>query len=137
MRRLFRHILVSTGLGFYLAAPSFATDANDSNHTKTGSTIDTLTLKVGEAFVKARSRIVRLGWKPVHMHRNDGYEYSGVETELAERGFIEIESCSIDAGVLCIFHYTNGSGCLRLDTKGEQIRYMSVTSWTNECPESS
>jgi hypothetical protein len=119
-----------------LASPTFAGNPNESNEAKAVSTIGSIGLKAGEPFTKARSRLVGLGWKPVRMHRDDNYSYIGTEKELANRGFVEFESCSVDAGALCIFHYSKASECLRLDTKGEKIRYMSVTRWTNECPES-
>jgi hypothetical protein len=68
------------------------------------------------------------------MHRNDNFEYSGTDRKLAERGFLEVDSCSTDAGSLCTLYYSKASQCLRLDTRGEQINYMEVTYWTDECP---
>ncbi|MCS0590357.1 hypothetical protein ACFQ09_18730 [Massilia norwichensis] len=135
MRQRFVQKLIVAGLAFSLMTPTFSKNANDSNSVRTASTTENVGLKVGEPFTKARARIVKLGWKPVRVHRNDGYEFSGTEKILAERGFVEVDSCSMDAGVLCIFHYRKASECLRVDTKGEQIRYMSVTEWTNACPE--
>ena len=136
MKQIFKRHLIVTCLVLTLAAPAFATNANESNASKTVSTIENIGLKAGESFTKARSRIIKLGWTPVPMHRNDNYEYDGTEKKLADRGFVEVDSCSIDAGVLCIFYYSKALECLRIDTKGEQIKYMSVTRWTNECPES-
>jgi hypothetical protein len=136
MKPSYRQILVLAGLAISSAIPAFATDANDSDGVRTASKVENAGLKAGEPFTKARSRILKLGWAPVRMHRNDNYEYDGTEKELADRGVVEVDSCSLDAGVLCIFYYSKASECLRVDTKGEQIRYMSVTRWTNECPES-
>ena len=68
------------------------------------------------------------------MHSNDDYEYTGAEKELADRQFLEVDACSIDAGALCILHYHKGTKCLRVDTVGEQLKHMTVTRWTNECP---
>jgi hypothetical protein len=136
MKPSYGKILAVVALTIVSVAPTFATNANGSDGATTGSKVENTGLKAGEAFTKARSRIVKLGWKPVRMHRNDNYEYDGAEKKLANRGFVEVDSCSIDAGVLCIFYYSKASECLRVDTRGEQIKYMSVTRWTNECPES-
>ena len=91
-------------------------------------------LKVGEPFLIARARILRTGWHPTRMHSNDGYEYSGAEKELADRNFLEVDSCSIDAGALCVLYYSKGGQCLRVDTVGERLIEMKVTRWTDECP---
>jgi hypothetical protein len=93
-----------------------------------------LELKTGAPFLQARARIIKSGWKPIQVHSHDTYEYSGTETILANRGFLEVASCSVDAGSLCILYYKKASQCLRLDTVGEQIKYMRITNWTNECP---
>lgn len=55
------------------------------------------------------------------MHKNDNYVYDGAEKRLAERGFLEVDSCSIDAGANCILYYKKAAKCLRLDTVGEQV----------------
>jgi phage tail sheath gpL-like len=68
------------------------------------------------------------------MHTNDGYEYSGVEKELATRKFFELDTCSFDSS-RCIFYYAKKGICLRVDTIGEQLNDMTVTRWTRECPE--
>ena len=136
MRPSYGKILVVVGLTISLVAPIFASGANESDGARTASEVENASLRAGEPFTKARSRIFKLGWKPVRMHRNDNYQYDGAEKKLVDRGFLEVDSCSIDAGVLCIFYYSKASECLRVDTKGEQIKYMSVTRWTNECPES-
>lgn len=68
------------------------------------------------------------------MHLGDNYEYDGAEKELADHGFLEVDFCSTDAGALCVLYYSKGGECLRLDTRGEQIRFMRITGWQNECP---
>jgi hypothetical protein len=123
-----KRISIVAALSIPLAFSTLTAMANQRNESA---------LKAGEPFAKARARIIKLGWQPVRMHRNDRYEYSGTEKELAARGFIEVASCSVDAGSLCIFYYRKALECLRLDTKGEHIKFMEVTRWTNECPESS
>ncbi len=91
-------------------------------------------LKVGESFLIARARIVRSGWHPTRMRKPDDYEYVGAEKELADRKFLEVDSCSMDAGALCILYYSKGGKCLRVDTVGEQLKDMKVTRWSDECP---
>ena len=70
----------------------------------------------------------------MRMHKNDGYEYSGAEQRLAERNFFEVDFCSVDRGALCVLYYAKGNACLRIDTTGEQVKWMRVTRWSNECP---
>jgi phage tail sheath gpL-like len=90
---------------------------------------------VGERLVAARAKLVKQGWKPTRMHTNDGYEYSGVEKELATRKFFELDTCSFDSS-RCILYYAKKGTCLRVDSIGEQSNDMTVTRWTRECPES-
>ena len=88
---------------------------------------------VGERLVAAKSKLIKQGWKPTPMHTTDGYEYSGVERELAARKFIELDTCSFDSS-RCILYYAKTGTCLRVDTLGEQVNDMTVTQWTRECP---
>lgn len=91
-------------------------------------------LKKDEPLLKARARLIRLGWRPVRMHTNDNYEYDGAEKRLIEHKFFEVDSCSIDAGAICILYYTKSNMCLRIDTVGEQVKVMKVARWVEECP---
>lgn len=68
------------------------------------------------------------------MHTTDGYEYSGVERELAARKFFEVDTCSFDSS-RCILFYSKNGACLRVDTIGEQFNDMTVTRWADECPD--
>jgi hypothetical protein len=106
----------------------------NNNHPKVTSGAESPSLKVGESFLVARSRILRSGWHPTQMHSDDEYEYFGAEKELADRKFLEVDSCSMDAGARCILRYSKGTKCLRVDTVGEQLKDMKVTRWTDECP---
>ncbi|MBK5511835.1 hypothetical protein [Pseudomonas sp. TH15] len=90
---------------------------------------------VGERLAAAKSKLVKQGWKPTRMHTSDGYEYSGVEKELAARKFFELDSCSFDSS-RCILYYSKKGTCLRVDTIGEQFNDMRLTRWTHECPDS-
>lgn len=132
----FRQVLTSTFLATVLGFATLTSSANEHDGSGTSSNVKSAGLKSGEPFTKARSRLVKSGWEPIRRHRSDRYEYLGTEKELAGRGFMEVESCSVDAGSLCIFYYRRASSCLRVDTRGERIDYMKVTRWTNECPES-
>lgn len=104
---------------------------NDAGKT---SDIEQVQLKVGESFLAARARLLKFGWKPVHMHKSGNYEYSGAEVRLVERKFFEVGTCSTDAGANCILYYRKPRQCLRLDTVGEQVNHMTVTRWESECP---
>jgi hypothetical protein len=91
-------------LAFLIAVLATTVKAKDSDNSRVTPSISDLDLKVGESFVKARKRIIKQGWKPVWMHGSDNYEYSGTEKDLADRGFHEVDTCSIDAGVLCTMY---------------------------------
>lgn len=117
-----------------LLAPSMRAEGINGASTSKAPGTGRLRLTVGESFLEARARIARLGWKPIRMHANDNHEYDGAEKRLAEGGFLEVDSCSIDAGANCTLYYAKAAECLRLDTVGEQVNEMTVTRWTAECP---
>lgn len=114
--------------------PPMAASVADSDSSAKAHAMQEVPLKTGEPFLRARSRIIKLGWKPIRIHQNDGYEYSGTEKELAEKKIFEVDACSVDAGVLCSFYYAKAKGCLRINTVGESPDQMNVTQWTIECP---
>ena len=93
-------------------------------------------IAVNEPLLSARSKLIKQGWKPTRMHTSDGYEYSGIERELAARKLLELGTCSFDSS-RCILFYSKKGACLRVDTIGEQLKDMTVTRWTNECPDAS
>ena len=128
-------ILSVVGAMFLLGWSAHSTAAPDSNTLADASATQDVSLKVGESFLRARSRIIKSGWKPIRMHQNDGYEYSGTDRLLAERNIVEVDGCSTDAGVLCIFYYQKVGKCLRIDTVGENVAQIIVTRWSNECPD--
>jgi len=113
-----------TGTSFAFAGGSQATNVK---HGPAGIAVD-------ESLVSARSKLIEQGWKPTRMHTRDGYEYSGVERELAARDFLEVDTCSFDSS-RCILFYSKKGTCLRVDTMGEQLKGMTVTRWRNECPD--
>ena len=88
-------------------------------------------LVVGEPFVVARARLYRLGWRP-DMKAHAWGDYSALERELVQSGYPEVDSCSLGKS-FCNLQYTKGNSCLRLQTQGEQIRWMKVETWTDEC----
>jgi len=125
----------TAGTAFLLALSMLASATpNSGNVRKTPSTQFT-SLKVGQPFLETRARLLKLGWKPIPRHQNDGYEYSGIEKDLVRRQFVELEGCSVDAGVLCIFYYSNSTKCLRIDTAGEDSARITVIRWIEECPD--
>ncbi|WP_339433820.1 MULTISPECIES: hypothetical protein [unclassified Pseudomonas] len=81
---------------------------------------------VGERLAAAKSKLVKQGWKPTRIHATDGYEYSGVERELAARKFFELDTCSFDSS-RCVLYYSKKGTCLCVDTIGEQFNDMTVT----------
>jgi hypothetical protein len=127
-------LIVMTVVLAFLQASARTQGEADDNQPNIKSGIESPSLKVGEPFLVARTRILRSGWHPTRMHSNEDYEYFGAEKELADRKFLEVDTCSMDAGALCILYYSKGTKCLRVDTVGEQLNEMKVTRWTDECP---
>jgi len=91
-------------------------------------------LKAGEPFIKARKQIYAAGWRADPLAHVSSGEYMGLERQLVETGYTEVDSCS-EGLSLCIFQYTRGDACLRLQTQGEQIRWMKVDQWSSDCRE--
>jgi hypothetical protein len=135
MNLRFAKTLSIAGMLSVLVWPTMPTAATGSNGTVNAPVMQAIPLKLGEPFLRARARIITLGWKPFPMHQNGDYEYSGIEKELVGRKFLELDGCSVDAGVLCIFYYSKLNECLRVDTIGESLRQITVTQWSRECPE--
>lgn len=123
-------ILLSVALYCMGISATFA-DASQAPNDKRGPA----GIVVGERLAAARSELVQQGWNPTRMHTTDGYEYSGVEKELAAHKFFELDTCSFDSS-RCILYYAKKGTCLRVDTIGEQLNAMTVTRWTHECPDS-
>lgn len=133
MTSMRRHSLPVGGLLGLVLATSTAGTQQINNPDPTVE-IERIQLRTGEPLRAARERILKSGWKPVRMHRNDNYQYSGAEVHLVAHKFFEVDSCSVDAGANCILYYSKPHRCLRVDTVGEQVNDMTVTRWTNECP---
>jgi hypothetical protein len=122
--------LSSAVLGVFLIGPNHAVRAGGLP-----TSIAKVTLHEGALFVNVRSQLIKSGWKPIRMHKSDHYEYSGSETDLVKRHFLEVDSCSTDRGSLCIFYYAKSGTCLRVDTIGEEVDSMRVTGWRKSCPD--
>jgi hypothetical protein len=133
MKLIYAASVVAAVLTFSQASARTQGEATN-NQPKVTLGAESRPLKVGESFLVTRPRIIRSGWHPTRMHVNDDYEYSGTERKLADRKFMEVDSCSMDAGALCILYYSKGKKCLRVDTMGEQLKDMKVTRWTDDCP---
>ena len=91
-----------------------------------------LPLKIGEPFVAARAKLLKLGWKPELTHVND--EHEGVENTLIEHKYGEVQSCAMDRAI-CILQYKKKHGCLQLYTKNEEIRDLVIQGWNFKCGE--
>lgn len=91
-------------------------------------------LKAGAPFTKAREQLYAAGWRADPLAHLSSGEYMGLERQLVENGYTEVDSCS-EGLSFCIHQYTKGNGCLRLQTQGEQIRLMKVDRWSSECRE--
>jgi hypothetical protein len=91
-----------------------------------------IALKVGEPFTAARMKLYADGWRADRFAHSANGDYMGLERQLMQRGYSEVEVCSLGLS-FCILQYTKGKECLRLQTQGEQIRFMKVDRWSNEC----
>jgi len=130
-----KHILtILTAALIFTQASAKTQDDVNNNQPMAKKTLASPSLKMGQSFLAARSNILRSRWHPIKIPKNSDYEYIGIEKELANRKFFEMESCSMDAGLLCTLYYSKGTKCLRVETIGEQLKYMKVRYWTDECP---
>ena len=91
-------------------------------------------ITTGQPLLNARATLIKHGWKPIRRHTDDGYEYSGAELELTARKIFEVDTCSSDSS-RCVLFYAKKGDCLRMDTIGERLNWMTVTRWANECPD--
>jgi hypothetical protein len=91
-------------------------------------------LKEGMPFTKARAHLIKDHWKPLLLRDQAGLDSDVLEKTLVKRGFGEVYICSADTSS-CIFYYRKGRDCLRLDTAGEQVRFMKLVAWSKECPD--
>lgn len=132
IRRMNRQM--KTSILVFFALYCMGISAAFADDSQTPSDIHEPGIVVGERLAAAKSKLVKQGWKPTPMHTTDGYEYSGVEKELATRKYFELGTCSFDSS-RCILYYSKKGACLRVDTIGEQFNDMTVTRWTRECPE--
>lgn len=131
--RAARNTLLSTSI-IALIFQTTNAGPNDTENYRADPNIKDVQLKVNESFTQARARLVKFGWKPTRMHQGDNYDYDGTEKELVDRGFLEVDFCSTDAGALCVLYYSKTGECLRLNTRGERIHFMHITGWASECP---
>lgn len=88
--------------------------------------------KIGEPFTKARAQLYAAGWRADPLAHLSSGEHMGLERQLVENGYPEVDSCS-EGLSFCILQYTKGDACLRIQTQGEQIRLMKVYRWSSEC----
>ena len=98
--------------------------------------VDAKELKKGMQFLVARHLLIDGGWQPINLHKYDNNEYFGATSDLINAHIMEVESCAMDQ-LFCIFNYKKSGKCLRLVTRGEEIKDMRVYHWTYECPDGS
>lgn len=91
-----------------------------------------MNVRPGMSLGKAKEALISKGWRPVNPHRGDGYRYIGVENDLINKGYQEIESCATDRA-LCIFVYGKNQKCIKLLTQGEEVQAMRVISISHGC----
>lgn len=95
-----------------------------------------LPIKKGESFPRARSVLVREGWKPIETFaRQEGeleHFHFGAR-EIYQAGFKEVESCMGTGSSPCFYNYHKGDQCLFLIAEGEYDRkyrdWARVTGW--------
>jgi hypothetical protein len=93
-------------------------------------------------FLPFRSSLLKDGWNPFQV-RLASIPKSPLDSEEAklERRFPEIESCSVDAGMLCRFWYKKPGKdrqCLLVITKGENLKKMLIVFQKQDaCPRNS
>ncbi len=89
------------------------------------------------SFKEFRKELINNGWTPFTFEQREYNDFpvTGEETELFEERIYEVESCSMDGGVLCILWYIKKGGCLTLTTRGEDLNNMRViTRQKASCP---
>lgn len=91
-------------------------------------------LNVGELFTKARETLYADGWRADPLAHLATGEYMGLDRQLVQRGYAEVDYCSVGES-FCVLQYTKGKVCLRLHTQGEQIHSMKVERWSIDCRE--
>lgn len=87
-------------------------------------------------FSKFHSSLLREHWSPYALQKGEIAEYFGdTEERRLKSKFPGLESCSVDAGMLCRFWYKKGQQCLLVVTRGERLQYMEVVfRKRSECP---
>ena len=95
-------------------------------------------LKKDMRFSSARAALLRHGWQPLRMHAASvaASEREVLEKTLIRHGIVEVDSCSVDAGSLCNFFYKRDDSCMRVMTRGEQLKDLRVRYWEtlSACP---
>lgn len=86
----------------------------------------------GQSFVQAAKTLRSAGWQPAPAAHLASGEYFGLDRELVEHGYPEVDSCSVDTAN-CIFQYVRGNQCQRLLTQGEQLKDIVIVSASQEC----
>lgn len=83
-------------------------------------------IEKGMPFLDARKLLLKDHWIPAD------HEEIGVENDLGRMNINEVESCAMGQA-FCIFNYKKNNKCLKLISKGEEVKDMKVYSWSGEC----
>lgn len=100
----------------------------------TNAQVESVPLQIGDPIQAAQAKLHAAGWSvDPSAHAGTG-EYMGTDRDLVQNGYWAVDYCSVGR-VLCLHQYVRGKECLRVTTRGEQIRFMQVQRWSNECRE--
>jgi hypothetical protein len=94
-------------------------------------------LTSGTPFLKARRRILALGWKPVDRMDTSIEETPDcalLECQLHRRRVAEVDACAMDRSV-CTFYYRKGKHWLQLMAIGESLNELTVYYWADVPPQ--
>ena len=87
-------------------------------------------LKVGESYSRARTSLLRRGWRPVETTADFGdgtlLKKFGNAGEMLRAGFVEIRDCSGTGRNYCTFVWKRAKRCIHVVTYGEYIPKVAV-----------
>lgn len=95
---------------------------------------ESVPLQVGDPIQTAQAKLNVAGWSADPFAHAGTGEYMGTDRDLVQNGYWAVDYCSVGS-VLCLHQFVKGKECLRVITRGEQIRFMQVQRWSNECRE--
>jgi|GEM_PF-6034258 len=88
-------------------------------------------LRKGQPFKSARKAVIAHGWKP--LKNTDPSKLMGVDKILYRAGYREVYSCAMDVGVYILQYKDENGQCLSVFVKGEELKDIVVSDWSNQC----